>query len=331
MPLTFEANGGQTDAQRRLSWRAAPATRIFLTGDEAVLRLGQAQERVLRMMVVGANAEVSVEGQVNRRAGSGSTTSWARTPRSGAPTSRPTARCVTARSIPASISSTTVGKRELEYDFIVSPEASPDDITLRFEGAESMRIASNGDLVLRSAATSEVRQRAPVIYQERKGAREPVSGGYVAAQRRRGRIRGRKLRPHTAARGRSGSELRDLLRRSRVRSYVGDGRGRQWRTVRLRMDQLAGLPRPLTDTKRLTKGGGPTPGWRSCCPTAALSSTPRSSAVRGLGRCRVDCRGPVRAGARRGHDLFERFPGPQPRTKLRTPIRAWRERFSSRR
>ena len=49
---------------------------------------------------------------------------------------------------------------EAAGDLVV--EASPDDIALRFEGADSMRIASNGDLVLR-CGDGEVRQRAPVM------------------------------------------------------------------------------------------------------------------------------------------------------------------------
>jgi hypothetical protein len=73
-------------------------------------------------------------------------------------------------------------ERQLEYDFIVAPNADPAQIALRFEGADSVSINADGELVLR-AGDSEIRQHKPVMYQQREGegqqARQAIDGGYV--------------------------------------------------------------------------------------------------------------------------------------------------------
>jgi hypothetical protein len=67
---------------------------------------------------------------------------------------------------------------EIEYDFVLAPNADPRAIRLQFSGASGMRIDSNGDLVLQTAA-GPLRQRRPTLYQERDGRRLPVAGRYV--------------------------------------------------------------------------------------------------------------------------------------------------------
>jgi hypothetical protein len=65
-------------------------------------------------------------------------------------------------------------QRQLEYDFIVAPWANPSAIRLAYKGAQGIEIYAGGDLVLRTSG-GEVRQRKPVIYQEKggRGARSP--------------------------------------------------------------------------------------------------------------------------------------------------------------
>ena len=69
------------------------------------------------------------------------------------------------------------GEGALEYDFIVSPGADPDQIALTFSGADSVEIDANGDLVLQTGDT-ELRQQKPYIYQEINGARQQVAGEF---------------------------------------------------------------------------------------------------------------------------------------------------------
>ena len=60
----------------------------------------------------------------------------------------------------------------LEYDFILAPGADPARIRLRFDGARSLKIAANGDLIV-STSAGELLQRKPHLYQA-----QPVEGRY---------------------------------------------------------------------------------------------------------------------------------------------------------
>jgi hypothetical protein len=67
----------------------------------------------------------------------------------------------------------------LEYDLVVKPGADPHSIRVKYPGADGLRLAPNGDLLL-NVAGRETRQLAPVIYQENMaGARTTVRGHYV--------------------------------------------------------------------------------------------------------------------------------------------------------
>ena len=66
----------------------------------------------------------------------------------------------------------------LEYDWIVSPEADPHQIRMRFENSVRLRIDEEGDLVIR-AGQSEYRHKRPTLYQELSGNRVPVKGRWI--------------------------------------------------------------------------------------------------------------------------------------------------------
>jgi Beta-propeller repeat. len=64
----------------------------------------------------------------------------------------------------------------LEYDFVVQPGADPGQIAFEIQGADRVRL-DGGELVLK-IGSEEVRQHAPVIFQERNGVRTVIQGGY---------------------------------------------------------------------------------------------------------------------------------------------------------
>ncbi len=76
-------------------------------------------------------------------------------------------------------------QRQLEYDFIVEPGASPKPIEIAFEGAEKITLEPNGDLLLETGA-GKVRQHRPVAYQEAGGTRREVAASYVVKGNRVG-------------------------------------------------------------------------------------------------------------------------------------------------
>ncbi len=69
-------------------------------------------------------------------------------------------------------------QRELEYDFLVAPNASPDVIELNFENARNLRIDEQGDLLLQ-VGKRVVRQHAPFAYQEIDGIKKEIPSGYA--------------------------------------------------------------------------------------------------------------------------------------------------------
>jgi len=69
-------------------------------------------------------------------------------------------------------------QRQLEYDFVVAPGASPETIAWRYEGAEKIQVDADGDLIVHTVG-GKVRHQRPVAYQEKNGERKQVSAGYV--------------------------------------------------------------------------------------------------------------------------------------------------------
>jgi Bacterial Ig-like domain (group 1)/Beta-propeller repeat len=189
LPLYFEANRGQTDAQVNFLSRGSGYT-LFLTATEAVLSLrksaapasGEARDTqvttgtVLRMQLIGANPAPAVAGlerlpgQVNYFIGHDPAKWRSNVPLYGK---------VKYEGVYPGIDLVYYGnQRQLEYDFVVAPGASPNAIRLKLEGAERLDIDARGDLVIHTAR-GEIRQRKPLIYQERGGTREEISGRYV--------------------------------------------------------------------------------------------------------------------------------------------------------
>jgi len=196
LPLSFEANRGQTDSQVRFLSRSlqhtlllAPteAVLVFVTrehpeggqGQGAKAKLGKpgtATRTVLRMTFLGANPDARVTGReelpgkANYFVGN-DPASWR--------TNVPTYARVHYEDLYPGIDLVYYGnQRQLEYDFVVRPAADPRRIALSFRGAHRLEVDPQGDLVLHTAAGA-IRQLKPIIYQEVAGRRVEISGGYV--------------------------------------------------------------------------------------------------------------------------------------------------------
>ncbi|HXP86428.1 MAG TPA: SBBP repeat-containing protein [Bryobacteraceae bacterium] len=211
LPLSFEANRGQTDAQAKFISRGNGYT-LFLTGNEAVLALrrpsgkasgGPLQPRearlpfrpsagvesqapaVMRMKLVGANPGAKVRGtdelpgKSNYFIGN-DPTKWR--------TNVPSYAKVRYEGVYSGIDLVYYGnQRQLEYDFVVAPGADPKAIVLAVSGSSDgqsagwmpLRIDAQGDLVVRSD-DGEVRFHKPVVYQPgADGRRVSVEGQYA--------------------------------------------------------------------------------------------------------------------------------------------------------
>jgi hypothetical protein len=186
LPLSFEANLGQTDEPVRFISRG-DGYRLFLTPTEAALEwrlagdknpqsaIRNPQSAVVRMKLVGANPAPHITGveelpgTVNYFIGDDSTR-W----RSDVPTYAK----VKYEEVYPGVDLVYYGnQRQLEYDFVLAPGADPKAITLAFEGADKLEVDAVGDLVLHTAG-QPVRWRKPVVYQEINGQRIEVTGGF---------------------------------------------------------------------------------------------------------------------------------------------------------
>src|SRR5437879_4336334 len=202
LPLSFEANRGQTDPQVRFLSRGSGYT-LFLTPTEAVLTLTKADAHakrrisgeatlvepekragtVLRMRLVGANPapEVAGVGELPGKSNyflGNDPTKWR--------TNVSTYAKVEYREVYPGVNLVYYGnQRQLEHDFVVSPGADPKVITLAFEGVDGVAIDALGDLVLRTVG-GEVRLRKPVVYQDQNGQRAVIPARYVIPAKRQG-------------------------------------------------------------------------------------------------------------------------------------------------
>ena len=189
LPLSFEANQGQTDNRVDFLSRGSGYT-LFLTPTEAVLALRKppasevgkvesnvaTEEAVLRMKLVGANASPRVSGleelpgKSNYFIGN-DPKKWR--------TNVPHYAKVQYRDVYPGVDLVYYGnQRQLEYDLIVAPGANPELIQFAFEGEEDLEIDAQGDLVLHTAG-EEVRLHKPLVYQQVAGARREISGAYA--------------------------------------------------------------------------------------------------------------------------------------------------------
>ncbi len=76
----------------------------------------------------------------------------------------------------------------LEYDFVVAPHADPGLIRLELSGQRSLRISTDGDLIITTSA-GEISWKRPEVYQvtggqEKAGVRQAVAGRFVIEGKR---------------------------------------------------------------------------------------------------------------------------------------------------
>ncbi len=207
LPLSFEANQGQTDPQVQFLTRGAGHS-LFLTPSAAVLtilqrsdanpersggaptrdkRLGTlntTKQSVVRMTFEGADPHARVVGAdplpgvVNYFIGD-DPSKWR--------TNVPTYQKVAYENVYPGIDLIYYGNEgQLEYDLIVAPGADPAQILLAIEGAEKISVDDHGVLVLTlpraptDAVPRQVKMRKPVVYQMGDhGDRQLLGGTYV--------------------------------------------------------------------------------------------------------------------------------------------------------
>jgi uncharacterized protein (TIGR03437 family) len=189
LPLWFEENLGQTDAEVRYVSRGRGYA-LFLTPQETVLSFRNGNNahdlraeaassgdnpRVLRMKLTGRQGQGELRGEQPQAASShyfrGNDPSRWR-PRV------PHYSRVRDLAVYAGIDLVYYGAQgSLEFDFVVAPGADPRQIEMEFSGQQSLSIEEGGQLVLELGGKS-VRYERPLLYQEQHARQVAVSGRY---------------------------------------------------------------------------------------------------------------------------------------------------------
>jgi hypothetical protein len=205
LPLSFEANHGQTDSEVKFLSRGHGCS-LFLTGSEAVIVLkktapkteemkvlsgrelvkkrgGGAEEgTIVRMELAGANAAPRVAGAEELP---GKTNYFIGNDPAKWRTNVPTYSKVQYEGVYPGVDLVYYGNQgRLEYDFVVAPGVDPNEIRLKFYGAGKLRLDKKGDLLL-GAEGEEVRFEKPLVYQELAGEQKTVESSYVLASTNR--------------------------------------------------------------------------------------------------------------------------------------------------
>jgi hypothetical protein len=166
LPLSFEANEGQTDSRVEFLSRG-PGYTFFLTSSEAVLVSGKDKSHVARMKLAGANRAPEARGLDELPGKSyyfigNDPKKWQ--------SKVPNYARVRYQDVYPGVDLVYYGnQRRLEYDFVVASGADPKSIQLSFPDARKIRIdRESGDLKL-DCAGGEVRFHKPVAYQTGDG------------------------------------------------------------------------------------------------------------------------------------------------------------------
>lgn len=179
IPLHFEPNQGQVTASEVSFISRGRGYIMFATSDGLTLSLHSAEEdpaQALQVSLEGANPEPLITGfdelpGVSNYLIGNDPAQWQ--------TGVPNYAKVKYEEVYPGIDLVLYGnQQQLEYDFVLAPGADPGQIELRFAGAESLEVDQNGDLMI-GLAGGEVRQKAPLIYQEVEGEQREIQGGFV--------------------------------------------------------------------------------------------------------------------------------------------------------
>lgn len=171
MPLRFEPNQGQTDEHVRYISRANNFYIYFMSD-------GVMFDDAIRMTFVDANKKLKIKGQEVLPSKSNyfignDEKNWH--------TNISNYAKIEYQNLYSGIDAIFYGnnQRELEYDFRVAPGIDPKKVHLKFEGAQSLKLDSDGSLQLITKDGKSVKMHKPIVYQKIAGDKHKISGSFV--------------------------------------------------------------------------------------------------------------------------------------------------------
>ena len=176
LPLSFEPNQGQA-ADDVIFQSYGANYSLHLMSDAVSLRVNQQEQAAtnVKLKWLSANAHPQLRGErklpgVSHYLRGSDESQWKR--------NVPNYAAVRYEQLYPGVDLVFYGQQQqLEYDFVVAPGADPAAIRFTVEGAQSLRLDLNGDLLMQTA-NGTIRQQKPVLYQQYGAERREVEGGY---------------------------------------------------------------------------------------------------------------------------------------------------------
>lgn len=176
VPLSFEPNLGQSASPVKFLSHGK-GYGFFLSDDSATIQLGTVNPRTIELTVENGRKPSAIEGE-NRLPGQvnylrGEQSRWLR--------GVPTFARVRMSAVYDGVDLVYYGNhRQLEYDFVLHPEAKISQLGLAAAGVDRMTLTADGGLTMQAGSAS-LHWHAPVAYQEIDGQRRSVAARYEIA------------------------------------------------------------------------------------------------------------------------------------------------------
>ena len=177
LPLSFIENRGQVDKLARFYIHASSYS-IFFTPDGHVLRLASGTSEDAKAHVMKVQLVDAATHRIESREQAEGIVSYFTGPRAEWKLGIPThSRIEYVQPWPGIDLAYSGNGGTLESIYTVAPRADPTRIKLRYQGQKSLKLDKVGNLVY-STSVGEVKETAPIFFQQIEGKRKRVEGRY---------------------------------------------------------------------------------------------------------------------------------------------------------
>ncbi|MBF0458213.1 MAG: SBBP repeat-containing protein [Nitrospirae bacterium] len=185
LPIAFEANDGQTDPEVKYFARGQGYT-LFMTRQEFVLSMTtpdkkqRAKAKIktasIRIKFVNPDTDAKSIAGIDELPGKSSyfigndPEKWR--------TNVPTYKKVKYEKVYPGVDLVVYGnQRQIEYDFVVAPNADYNQIALKIDGVKTLKVDKDGNLII-AAKGGKMLMHKPLVYQEIDGVKKEIKGKY---------------------------------------------------------------------------------------------------------------------------------------------------------
>lgn len=177
IPLYFEQNQGQTASEVKYLTRCPGHSFYFAPNEVTMVMQGKEKEAALKIQFIEGNSPL-VKGLEKQKYETnyfiGNSANWK--------TAIPSFGKILYQDLYPGINAVFYGNgKQLEYDFCVNPNGDPNNILLRFDGAQKLAINQEGTLNIFMDDNIIAQMKKPFIYQMNQEKKQEIEGQFVLA------------------------------------------------------------------------------------------------------------------------------------------------------